>query len=101
MRQQGILMTSRREAEIRNYDIDDQLGWRTGLEIRDELLSEIDALRRFCLPEDKTDPFRDHVCCVICQECITCNLRPCRDGGAHHAMTVDRRFTRVGGTEKP
>ena len=84
MRQQGILMTSRREAEIRNYDIDDQLGWRTGLEIRDELLNEIDALRRVDKgTEDNTDPFQDHVYCVVCGDCITCNLRPCCNGGLH------------------
>lgn len=26
---------------------------------------------------------RDHKYCTVCRECITCNLRPCRDGGPH------------------
>jgi hypothetical protein len=30
-----------------------------------------------------TDPYVDHTYCSDCRECITCNLRPCRDGGAH------------------
>ncbi len=29
------------------------------------------------------DPYADHVYCSVCRECVTCNLRPCRDGGAH------------------
>ena len=33
-----------------------------------------------------------HIYCCICQECMTCNLRPCRDGGAHQ---VERRHTRT------
>ena len=24
-----------------------------------------------------------HVYCSLCRECVTCNLRPCRDGGMH------------------
>jgi hypothetical protein len=30
-------------------------------------------------------PFEDkvHHYCSVCAECITCNLRPCRNGGAH------------------
>jgi hypothetical protein len=30
-----------------------------------------------------TDPYEDHDYCTVCRECITCNLRPCRDGGPH------------------
>jgi hypothetical protein len=30
-----------------------------------------------------SDPYIDHVYCKICRECITCNIRPCRDGGPH------------------
>ena len=30
-----------------------------------------------------TDPYADHESCPVCHECITCNLRPCRDGGPH------------------
>lgn len=39
-------MTSEREIEIRNYDKWDCLGWSSALEIRDELLDEIEALRQ-------------------------------------------------------
>lgn len=31
----------------------------------------------------ETDPWNDHKYCVVCRECITCALRPCRDGGEH------------------
>ncbi len=30
-----------------------------------------------------TDPYADHVYCKVCRECVTCNLRPCRNGGQH------------------
>jgi hypothetical protein len=36
----------------------------------------------------ETDAYADHVYCAICRECITCNLRPCRDGGAHHEQAT-------------
>ena len=39
-------MTADREERIRGFDLDDQLGWSSGLEIRDELLNEIDDLRK-------------------------------------------------------
>lgn len=29
------------------------------------------------------EPYADHAYCVVCRECVTCNLRPCRDGGEH------------------
>jgi hypothetical protein len=31
----------------------------------------------------ETDAYIDHVYCEVCGNCVTCNLRPCRDGGAH------------------
>jgi hypothetical protein len=30
-----------------------------------------------------TDAYADHEYCTVCRECITCGLRPCRDGKAH------------------
>lgn len=30
-----------------------------------------------------TSSYEDHEYCPVCRECTTCNLRPCRDGGAH------------------
>jgi hypothetical protein len=30
-----------------------------------------------------TDPYANHDICPVCRECITCGLRPCRDGGEH------------------
>ena len=34
-------------------------------------------------PPDWNDPYADHEYCSECRECITCNLRPCRDEGVH------------------
>lgn len=31
----------------------------------------------------EVDAYIDHVYCNICRECVTCNLRPCRDGKEH------------------
>jgi hypothetical protein len=28
----------------------------------------------------------DHVRCSICGECVTCNIRPCRDGEEHKPL---------------
>lgn len=39
-----------------------------------------------------TDAWQDHAYCKICGSCITCNLRPCHDGGPHQAGNQSNRF---------
>lgn len=41
------------------------------------------------MPDDEithigdADAYADHEYCTVCRECITCGLRPCRDGKPH------------------
>lgn len=45
------------------------------------MLTEIQEREEYEHPSP--DPYADHNYCSICRECMTCNLRPCRDGGEH------------------
>jgi predicted metal-binding protein len=37
--------------------------------------------------------FYEHLFCPTCKECMVCNLRPCRDGGAHGARNTKQTQT--------
>lgn len=57
-------------------------------------VSDLDSLPQGVLDEilmsgsiEESDPWIDHEYCTTCRECITCNLRPCRDGGPHTSAT--------------
>jgi len=38
---------------------------------------------------------KNHVKCLVCGECVTCNLRPCRDSKEHIAMSYNLEVKRL------
>lgn len=53
--------------------------------VRRTLAAWLEAMSRWLDESARQYEVQAHITCVVCGECMTCNLRPCFDGGEHTA----------------